>query len=381
MRIRGRLTKGLLFALAISLIPVTAVSAQKITPGSTCKVLNQKVVYLKKTYTCTKSAKKLTWNKGVAVKKSTPIPTPTPTPTPTPAPTPTNLNVVSDATRYIQSLINATPITNTGNQTKIQMHIESENNGIYPKIAEERLSTALNFYASLGMSLPQQTIHVILGRTQAWMREQANSFAPGCVDEKYRFIGSASLCALPNRSAIYSHLPTAVTMNISAPDDIDLSNLSEVLRYTNQKTLDQYEGMSPHEAHHAWAGGYYAYAGSDAPKWLWEGGASIFGEMVIAKTNSPDQSYLKLEPGVTGSWNKEQCLGPIESMKPVCEYTQGIIVMEYFLFKFGVDAYIRLTTQSKNAMFADNFQKSTNTSLSDFYKEVNGYLIVKGWNK
>jgi hypothetical protein len=75
MHIKGKLSKSLLMALAVVLIPVTAVSAQKINPGSTCKVLNQKVVYQNKTYTCTKSGKKLTWNKGVAVKKSTPTPT------------------------------------------------------------------------------------------------------------------------------------------------------------------------------------------------------------------------------------------------------------------------------------------------------------------
>ena len=99
MRFRGSLAKGLLISLAFTLLPNAAVSAQKITPGSTCKVLNQKVVYQKKTYTCTKSAKKLIWNKGVAVKKSTPTPTPTAigdpvgdiggTPSPSPSPTPT----------------------------------------------------------------------------------------------------------------------------------------------------------------------------------------------------------------------------------------------------------------------------------------------------
>ena len=89
MLIRGSLTKGLLIALAIALIPVTAISAQKITPGSTCKVLNQKVVYQNKTYTCTKSGKKFVWNKGVLRVAPTPTPTPTPTLTPTPTPTPT----------------------------------------------------------------------------------------------------------------------------------------------------------------------------------------------------------------------------------------------------------------------------------------------------
>ena len=75
MRIQGSLTKGLLIGLAIALIPITAAAAQKITPGNTCKVLNQKTVYSNKTYTCIKSGKKLVWNKGVAVKKPTPTPT------------------------------------------------------------------------------------------------------------------------------------------------------------------------------------------------------------------------------------------------------------------------------------------------------------------
>ena len=89
MGIRSSLAKGLLIALAVVLIPVSAVSAQKITPGTTCKVLNQKAIYLNKSYTCIKSGKKLLWNKGVAIIKPTPTATPTPTPTPTPEPTPT----------------------------------------------------------------------------------------------------------------------------------------------------------------------------------------------------------------------------------------------------------------------------------------------------
>ena len=85
MQIKGNLAKGFLITLVISLFPLAAVSAPKITPGSSCKVLNQKVVNQSKTYTCIKSGKKLVWNKGVAVKK--PTPTPTPTPSPSPAPT------------------------------------------------------------------------------------------------------------------------------------------------------------------------------------------------------------------------------------------------------------------------------------------------------
>jgi len=107
--IRGSVAKGLLIALAVALIPVTAVSAQKISPGSTCKVLNQKVVYQNKSYTCTKSGKKLIWNKGVAVKKPTPTPTPTPSPTATPTSTkfvpPTFPTSFQDLEKHLSGII------------------------------------------------------------------------------------------------------------------------------------------------------------------------------------------------------------------------------------------------------------------------------------
>jgi M6 family metalloprotease-like protein len=70
-----------LIALAISLIPAVAISAQKVTAGSKCKVFKQKVNYLDKTYTCIKSGKYLVWNKGAAVVKPTPLQTPISAPT------------------------------------------------------------------------------------------------------------------------------------------------------------------------------------------------------------------------------------------------------------------------------------------------------------
>ena len=78
MRIRESLAKGLIAALLLASVPLVAFSAQKITPGSTCKVLKQTLVSQKKTYTCIKTGKKLVWNKGVSVEKPTPTPTPTP---------------------------------------------------------------------------------------------------------------------------------------------------------------------------------------------------------------------------------------------------------------------------------------------------------------
>ena len=86
MRIKGSLARGVLCALGLALIPTTAFAAETVIPSSACKVVNQKVVSQDKTYTCTKSGKKLIWNKGVVVAK----PTLTSTTTSTPASTTTS---------------------------------------------------------------------------------------------------------------------------------------------------------------------------------------------------------------------------------------------------------------------------------------------------
>jgi hypothetical protein len=76
MRISGNAVKALAVGLVLALIPISVNAAQKVTAGATCKVLNQKVPYLNKTYTCIKSGKRLVWNKGVSIPQATPIPTP-----------------------------------------------------------------------------------------------------------------------------------------------------------------------------------------------------------------------------------------------------------------------------------------------------------------
>jgi len=89
---KGALKKALKITLISSLflapLPTNSSAATKITPGASCKVLNQKVTFQKKIFTCIKSGKKLIWNKGVQIKMQSPTPKPT-SPTPSPTPTPT----------------------------------------------------------------------------------------------------------------------------------------------------------------------------------------------------------------------------------------------------------------------------------------------------
>lgn len=79
--------KGLIALFLISLISTsTPPSLAVVKPGSTCKIINQKINYQNKVFTCTKSGKRFIW-KQVFPKKSTPSPVPTPTPAPIISPT------------------------------------------------------------------------------------------------------------------------------------------------------------------------------------------------------------------------------------------------------------------------------------------------------
>jgi len=99
---KGALKKALKITLISSLflapLPTNSSAATKITPGASCKVLNQKVTFQKKIFTCIKSGKKLIWNKGVQIKTQPSISksdsddemeSPSPTPTKSASPTPT----------------------------------------------------------------------------------------------------------------------------------------------------------------------------------------------------------------------------------------------------------------------------------------------------
>ncbi|MEY4422854.1 MAG: hypothetical protein RL581_1392, partial [Actinomycetota bacterium] len=83
--------------------------------GASCKVLNQKVTFQKKIFTCIKSGKKLIWNKGVQLKMQSPTPKPT-SPTPSPTPTPT-----TDSTPTQTPSKSATPTASNPGYTMAQV--------------------------------------------------------------------------------------------------------------------------------------------------------------------------------------------------------------------------------------------------------------------
>ncbi len=76
--------------IAITLLVTLAAPVQAATPkaGAKCTKIGVTATAGGKKFTCVKSGTKLVWNKGVAIKKPSPVATPTATPTPEPSPSP-----------------------------------------------------------------------------------------------------------------------------------------------------------------------------------------------------------------------------------------------------------------------------------------------------
>jgi len=70
----NRFATIILLTLFSLIVPQQSVAASKITPGSTCKKVNQQSIYKKKIYTCIKLGKKLYWDNGAAYKIEKPTP-------------------------------------------------------------------------------------------------------------------------------------------------------------------------------------------------------------------------------------------------------------------------------------------------------------------
>jgi M6 family metalloprotease-like protein len=121
MRIKVLVAKSLLVALPLTLIPALAISAPKVTPGAACKVNKQTVTYLKKTYTCVKSGKKLIWNKGSVIVKEQPSPSAKPSPTSSSSPK-QRTSTLTGLTSYRD--ITSCKLVNGNNETQVSQSFQ-----------------------------------------------------------------------------------------------------------------------------------------------------------------------------------------------------------------------------------------------------------------
>ena len=400
MRIRKVLVEGVFVAVAIASIPLPAISAPNIIPGSSCKVLNQKIVSQKKSYTCIKSGKKLIWSKGIEAMKPgptpTPAPAPTPAPTPTPTPTPTqnltaedikNLAILEKSWSQINNLQIA---QNSGRIIFLvdpQFPIESRDAikkgieltvGKFDSMFKVRkpifaiLSTSLDFELAQykKYSLMQQNIEAeaqsnpILGK---WRIDQYKQ-----IDSGFKKFASGGTMPLYDGVKELAGYYMYFRMH---PENQDKTSIL----------------MGAHETGHL----VHWQVNSDFPQtqpaWWIEGQAQMIGESVAAHagTFAEFERFLKSQTSPDyggGFFSGTTKLAELEGDSltrsefncALCRtrlvYSRGKVAIHYLVGKYGIDKVMAFTaTLSRTNRWWQSFEKTFGVSVEDFYAEYDSY--------
>jgi hypothetical protein len=255
--------------------------------------------------------------------------------------------------------------------------VEEGRNGNYPEQARESVQYSLKFYASLLTPLTQNNLDLILWRTENWFAKQIPLYAPLCNRIPVQTIPhNGSLCASQEIAAIGTNLATVVSENSNSPRDIDISNLT--MRNAN------FFAAESHETFHNWQASLRGWELTKTPTWLNEGMAVLMSNLALAKYSNENKFYTNKIPQILDpdSYSQNRCITKIEDFDHYCSYFQGMYVSQYFIYRFGVEGYIKyLRDSDRNAAFETNFRSATFTDYEDFIKDANIYLKSIKWQK
>jgi hypothetical protein len=298
MRFKRSFTKGLLIALSFSLIPISAFSAQKVTPGSKCKVLKQKVSYQEKTYACIKSGKKLIWSKGSVIvqKEVVPIPLSSPVVIPNLPTSFTDLSANLQGISYGAWLKSKAKISTSNSVLgKLTVIVGPNTNGNNllgksgPGSLEERrlgMELVSKLYSDFSQ-VKNVTVFYYSFADVAWAQNQYDLFCDGSAN-----------CINPNIARISCPSPSpcwGATAGINGSNDGYL-----FLTVGDKGTYYQGGSLEAHEYMHTIQQNLYSPAGSknvpmvrseNVPRWLSEGSAEW--TQIASVFNSDYKTYMK----------------------------------------------------------------------------------------
>lgn len=291
------------------------------------------------------------------------------------------MRAFSDASRAVQNLISSTQLPETFSGLTFVIHIQDGPNGNYRQFAEKAISDALRWFTALGLMPPQPRIDYIFGRTTPWLEQQVVAYAPGCLETAQRAIPgwkpvySGALCPDRQRAAVYSHIVHSVVPGACCGTPDSVSAVTDLSRYPLSRDVWH---MLPHETFHLWQGATRGFS-HVLPNWMNEGAAQLFAYMLWAKLQGRPDAYLLLNPEEVG-WEKRQCTTPVSTpQNPGCNYSQGMVAMEYFVFRFGIEGYKRLWSGISRADVSSEFERILGVPYAEFERDLNAHLRQQGW--
>ena len=374
MQIRGASTKGFLIALAISLIPVSAISAQKIIPGSTCKVYKQKVTNQNKVYTCIKSGKKLVWNKGVKVETPTPTPTPSPTPSPTPTPTPVSERGFKKLYKSLLSKFQQTSL----NSINLEIVYSPTVDQVNANILLEQFKDAVSFYVDKFGNNKKVIILFMSEKDKDWYTQKVISYeGPNSNDDWW----GSKHCAF-----------TEFTQCGRGTNSTPINILYEVVG--SMWKTSNYSRVSPnHESVHIYqksiiGDGMYRIF----PAWLGEGQANFLGFVtssrfldVTALRSQSIRSMRNIFPTMNSFTenNWVDAINKCDSSIDYCvsnglNYSLGMLINEYLYSNFEPEQIDKvLSDVAAGANWNDSILTNLKVNKTTLYLDAAKYIAVE----
>jgi hypothetical protein len=364
MPIKGNLSKGLVLALLLTLFPSIAFSAQKIVPGTSCPSLGITKIDGGKKYFCVLRKDSLLWNKGV----NWVAPTPTPSPTPTPKEAVDEVQKVIDEIRNaaLSQLYTGTEAFKYVFQNPTSVEIETK--------TKRSLDKAIPVFSKLGFPITDGLI--IIAKDDNWLREELTR--NGC-----RADGS-----FPKATGFY------IARSCAAGHGAIVTYHWDVMKFNDGLDGLYFNHTIPHEYFHQIQAKLIGNEYPQFPKWFSEGSAQFFTNQAWVSWN-PQKSYpewfthwwTELNP----TYGPKLCRSVSISMmsdyatpgaEGVCAYSKGQMVVEYFVYKYGLSQFRELhrSENYKNGVnFEIVFKTITKEDLKNFYLEADAFMKRRGW--
>jgi hypothetical protein len=374
MQIRGSLTKGVLIALSVALIPVAAVSAQKITPGSTCKVLNQKVVYQNKTFTCIKSGKKLIWNKGAVIKVAA-------KPTPTQSAVPISLNRREKALAEVKRVYDL----NSSYQPTVKYIFASDAPQNFAELIKEVIPFASRFWSS--EFKPTAEFPIILGSPASveWVNDEMKRYGHEIPGWNREFISKLGENA--SRGDVVNNSRGTITYYVIGKEK------DRSIKAGNELTM---RGFVAHEYVHAVAVSIVGDRQKGIPGWAVEGSANFYGFAIAAlmaeqpvvamnrvNVGNLRRSYSEQGALIPHSLNKDDLYKAVVTSekggggegttcaepKILC-YTAGALFTEVLVADYGHGKFVDWWKLSRKKNWEVAFEEVYGIQIDKWYEEV-----------
>lgn len=388
------------------LAPLTpSISATPPRAGAICGKSGITKNYNGKKYTCIKNGRKLVWNKGVALRTSTPSPTPSPTPTPTPMPTSTPTQM-SEPSPTPSSGVTLVPELKVPDKPTSFADLEERYQGIPYAVWEEiqnnlqkHQTTNLKIHLVFGPNTPQRYPNQLtIDAVTLGSRVMGSQKQP----EEVRFIQYNKQDVSWARAEAGKYL-SPFRLGISLPDqasekcagiDCDgaVANIASdiglvlvgVPTPVNRFNIQRFSGQTDlHEYTHAVQGMIFKGKTQSPPPvqlpcWYSEGQPQAVSIPTLAKSAEDyvnirkswitDNKWLlkDYEPETIQEFLRNNMKLPCDSISYLMVYSLGYIVMDALVAVSGIDkTFDVLTARADGLSFEESFKRVYGVAWED----------------